>query len=111
MSQLSMPLSKKERRKNEREMYRKVRRENEREADGTATRERVVIAMEFIMNPGETANNAIAVVLEKMLGREAYYESKWDIQAEAMRRLYGEEPESDSDSTSDTIVIDLSEED
>ena len=92
-------------------MYRTVRRENEREADGTATRERVVTAMEFIMNPGETTNNAIAVVLEQMLGSERFYESKWYIQAEAMRRLYGEEPESDSDSTSETIVIDLSEED
>ena len=92
-------------------MYKTVARENEREADGTATRERVAAAMEYIMKPGETCNNEIAVVLRQMLGKECYFESKWDIKAEAMRRLYDEEPEEESDDTSDTIVVDMDEED
>ena len=49
----------------EREMYREVARENEREGNGTATRERVVTAMAYIMKPGQTYNNEIFVVLPK----------------------------------------------
>ena len=104
-----MSLPKKMRLRLEREMYREVARENEREGNGTATRERVVTAMAYIMKPGQTYNNQIFVVLSEMLGNEKPYKSKYDIKAEAMRRLYAEEPESESDSTSDTIIVDLDE--
>ena len=105
-----MPLSKKERLRVEREAYRQVARENQREADGTATRERVETAMEYIMESWQTRNNIISQTLTQMLGSEKPYKSKYEIKEEAMSRLYGEEP-SDSDDTSDTIVIDLDEED
>ena len=104
-----MSLPKKMRLRLEREMYREVARENEREANGTATRERVLTAMEYIMKPGQTFNNEIFVVLTQMLGNEKPYKSKYEIKAEAMRRLYAVEPESESDDTSDTIVVDLDE--
>ena len=102
-----MSLPKKMRLRLEREMYREVARENEREGTGTATRERVVTAMAYIMKPGQTYNNEIFVVLTQMLGNEKPYKSKYEIKAEAMRRLYAEEPESESDSTSETIIVDL----
>ena len=104
-----MSLPKKMRLRLEREMYREVARENEREGNGTATRERVVTAMAYIMKPGQTYNNEIFVVLSQMLGNEKPYKSKYEIKAEAMRRLYAEEPESESDSTSETIIVDLDE--
>ena len=104
-----MPLSKKIWNRLEREMYRKVARENEREANGTATRERVLTAMEYIMKPGQTYNNEIFIVLTEMLGNEKSYKSKYDIKMEALRRLYAVEPESESDDSSDTIVVDLDE--
>ena len=103
-----MPLSKREHERL-REMYHKVMHENQREIDGTATRERVVTAMAYIMKPGQTYNNEIFVVLSQMLGNEKPYKSKYEIKAEAMRRLYAEEPESESESTSDTIIVDLDE--
>ena len=65
-----MPLSKKIWNRLEREMYRKVARENEREANGAATRERVLTAMEYIMKPGQTYNNEIFIVLTEMRKRE-----------------------------------------
>ena len=93
-----MPLSKKERRRVEKEMYKLVAHENQREADGTATQQRVAIAMEFIMEEWQTRSNEVSLVLTQMLGREAYYKSKYEIKEEAMRRLYGVEP-SDSDAS------------
>ena len=107
MSRDTMPLSKKERRRVEREAYRQVARENQREADGTATRERVATAMEFIMEDWQTRNNIISQTLTQMLGSEARYKSKYEIKEEAMSRLYGVEP-SDDDS-SDTIIVDMDE--
>ena len=104
-----MPLSKKIWNRLEREMYRKVAHENEREANGTATRERVLTAMEYIMKPGQTYNNEIFIVLTQMLGNEKPYKSKYDIKMEALRRLYAVEPESESDDSSDIIVVDLDE--
>ena len=74
-----MSLPKKLRLRLEREMYRDVARENEREANGTATRERVLTAMEYIMKPGQTFNNEIFVVLTQMLGNEKPYKSKYEI--------------------------------
>ena len=44
-----------------------------------------------------------------MLGNEKPYNSKHEIKAEAMRRFYAEAPESESDSTSETIIVDLDE--
>ena len=102
-----MVLSKKERLRIERDMYRKVARENEREANGTATRERVMTALEYIMEPGQTFNTEIAVILTQMLGNERPYKNKYEIKAEAMSRLYAVEPESESDDTDETIVVDL----
>ena len=90
-----MSLSKKEHERL-REMYHKVMQENQREIDGTATRERVVTAMAYIMKPGQTFNNEIYVVLSQMLGNEPKYHSKWEIWEEAMNRLYPMEPESES---------------
>ena len=105
-----MPLSKKEHERL-REMYHKVIHENQREIDGTATRERVVTAMAYIMKPGQTFNNEIYVVLSQMLGNEPKYYSKWDMYYEAMERLYPSymDPETESDDTDETIVVDLDE--
>ena len=83
--------------------------ENQREIDGTATRERVVTAMAYIMKPGQTFNNEIYVVLCQMLGNEPKYHSKWEIWEEAMDRLYPMEPESESETS--TIVVDVEESD
>ena len=69
-------------------MYHKVMHGNQREIDGTATRERVVTAMAYIMKPGQTFNNEIYVVLCQMLGNEPKYYSKWDMYYEAIERLY-----------------------
>ena len=92
-------------------MYHKVMQENQREIDGTATRERVVTAMAYIMKPGQTYNNEIYVVLCQMLGNEPKYHSKWDMYYEAMERLWPSytDPETESDDTDETIVVDLDE--
>ena len=90
-------------------MFHTVMQENERELNGTATRERVMTALEYIMEPGQTYNTEIAVVLTKMLGNEPKYESKWEIWEEAMSRLYPMEPETESDTS--TIVVDMEESD
>ena len=92
-------------------MFHKVMQENQREIDGTATRERVVTAMAYIMKPGQTYNNEIYVVLCQMLGNEPKYHSKWDMYYEAMERLWPSytDPETESDDTDETIVVDLDE--
>ena len=97
-------MSNKLRRKTEKAMFRQVMVENEREKDGTAADERVMVAMEYIMEPGQTVHNPIASILAEMLGKEAFYSSKAEMWEEAMNRLYPQEPETDSD---DTIVVDL----
>ena len=92
-------------------MFYKVMQENHRELDGTATRERVMTALEYIMEPGQTFNTEIAVILVQMLGNEPKYHSKWDMYYEAMERLWPSytDPETESDDTDETIVVDLDE--
>ena len=107
MSEDNVGMSKKERRKAEKEMFRKVLDENYRELDGTATRERVETALHYIMEPGMTFNTEIAVILTAMLGNEPKYDSKWEMWQEAMDRLYPVEPESESEAS--TIEVDLEE--
>ena len=89
----------------EKAMFKLVVAENRREMNGEATRERVEAAMEFVMEPGQTFQNEIAVVLTQMLGNAAKYDSKTAMWDEAMARLYAQEPE-DTDSDS-TIEVDL----
>ena len=81
--------------------------ENDREKDGTATDERVRVAMEYIMEPGQTVHNPIASILAEMLGKEAFYSSKAEMWEEALSRMYPHEPETESD---DTIDLDSSDE-
>ena len=90
-------------------MFHKVMQENQRELNGTATRERVITALEYIMEPGQTFNTEIAVILTQMLGNEPKYHSKWEIWEEAMNRLYPMEPESESEAS--TTVVDMEESD
>ena len=66
-------------------------------------------ALEYIMEPGQTFNTEIAVVLTQMLGNEPKYESKLEVWEEAMNRLYPMEPESESETS--TIEVDLEESD
>ena len=67
--------------------------------------------MAYIMKPGQTFNNEIYVVLCQMLGNEPKYHSKWDMYYEAMERLWPSylDPETESDDTDETIVVDLDE--
>lgn len=100
-------MSNKLRREAEKAMFRQVMWENSREKDGTATAERVGLAMRYIMEPGQTFRNPIAAVLTQMLGKGPKYHSKAEIWEEALNRLYPQEPETDTD---DTIVLDSSDE-
>ena len=100
-------MSNKLRREGEKAMFRQVMWENSREIDGTATAERVVLAMEYIMEPGQTFNNPIASILTEMLGKGPKFHSKADIWEEALNRLYPQEPESEE--SDDTIVLDSSD--
>ena len=91
-------------------MFATVMAENRRETDGTATRERVRTAMQYIAGD-QTQNSRIAAVLAKFLGNESLYDSKADMWQEALQRLYPHEPSTCSDSSSDTsdstIEVDL----
>ena len=97
-------MSNKLRRKVEKAMFKKVLEENNREKDGTATAERVMLAMDYIMEPNQPGHNEIASVLTEMLGTGPKFHSKGDIWEEALNRLYPQAPETESD---DTIVVDL----
>ena len=70
-------------------------------------------ALEYIMEPepGHTFNTKIAVVLTQILGNEPKYESKLEVWEEAMNRLYPMEPESESESETSTIEVDMEESD
>ena len=102
------------RREAEKAMFRQVMWENSREIDGTATAERVSLAMEYMMEPGQIFNNPIASVLSEMLGKGPKFHSKADIWEEAWSRLYPQEPESEPEESEtesdDTIVLDSSDE-
>ena len=95
------------RREAEKSMFRQVLAENEREKNGTATAERVMIAMDYIMESDQTVHNEIATVLRHMLGNGPKYSSKTEVWEEALSRLYPHEPETESD---DTIDLDSSDE-
>ena len=101
-----MPKGKNEFRDAVKAMFKKVIAENKREKDGTATKERVAAAMEVMMEPGAFVPE-VAAVLEQMLGRESYYDSKQAMFDEALDRLYPREPSDSDDSSDDTIEVDM----